>query len=176
MDLPSFPASNHPILLGSASQAIDFWPGPSDLKDWTWSQYTKYVTTSLDSFNTKLSESVLQLYPPYIESNHLTTWVTTPSGNSSHFKNLNDHQKDVDSEPEAMYARMVSDVRQTCPLNKISEQISNSNHNPLYRYIITNRPSKMVIQFYPTFLLERKDIFHLLEIAIGSNVGMTVEY
>ena len=146
MDLPSFPASsNHAILMGSASQAIDFWPGPTDLKDWTWSQYTKYVTTSLDSFNPKLSESVLALYPPSVESNHLTS--LSESGNSNGSKNIplggGKREETTAEDPEAMYTRMVSDVRQTCPLNKISEQISNSNHN-LYRYIVTNRPSKMV--------------------------------
>ena len=52
------------LLIGSTSQAIEFWPGPSDLRAWDWDQYVKYVTTSLDSFGPSLSQLALQVYPP----------------------------------------------------------------------------------------------------------------
>lgn len=55
---------NQDFLIGTASESIDFWPGPVDLSTWTWTQYVKYVTTSLDSFGPKLSNLALSLYPP----------------------------------------------------------------------------------------------------------------
>ncbi|GBN93180.1 hypothetical protein AVEN_66967-1 [Araneus ventricosus] len=51
-----------PLLIGSASQAVDFWPGPDDLPTWTWNQYKKYVTTSLDSFGLQVSQMALRIY------------------------------------------------------------------------------------------------------------------
>ncbi len=48
--------------LGTAAQAVDFWPGPEDLHSWTWNQYRKYVTQSLDSFEPRVSQLTLQLY------------------------------------------------------------------------------------------------------------------
>ena len=54
----------HNLLIGSTAQSIDFWPGPRDLSHWTWDQYVKYVTTSLDSFGPKLSQLALSVYPP----------------------------------------------------------------------------------------------------------------
>lgn len=60
--LPSH-VSQH-LLIGSTSQAIEFWPGPSDLRSWDWDQYVKYVTTSLDSFGPRLSQLALRVYSP----------------------------------------------------------------------------------------------------------------
>ncbi|GFR28975.1 cholinesterase [Trichonephila clavata] len=51
-----------PIVIGSAAQAVDFWPGPEDLPSWSWNQYRKYVTTSLDSFDPRISQLTMQLY------------------------------------------------------------------------------------------------------------------
>lgn len=50
------------LISGTAAQAIDFWPGPEDLHSWSWNQYRKYVTTSLDSFGPRVSQLTLQLY------------------------------------------------------------------------------------------------------------------
>ncbi|CAG2174667.1 unnamed protein product [Oppiella nova] len=55
-------SSDIPLLIGSSSQAIGFWPGPKDLMNWSWSDYSKYVTTSMDSFGPRLSQLSLSLY------------------------------------------------------------------------------------------------------------------
>ena len=57
----TFPLRQH-LLIGSTGQAIEFWPGPSDLSSWSWDEYVKYVTTSLDSFGPKLSQLALSVY------------------------------------------------------------------------------------------------------------------
>ncbi|KAF8791646.1 Carboxylesterase 1E like protein [Argiope bruennichi] len=46
----------------TSAQAVDFWPGPDDLRSWNWNQYRKYVTTSLDSFDPRISQLTMQLY------------------------------------------------------------------------------------------------------------------
>ena len=68
----------HDFLIGSTAQSIEFWPGPSDLRSWTWEEYTKYVTTSLDSFGPSLSHLALSVYPvPTVPSEDLPTSTTT---------------------------------------------------------------------------------------------------
>lgn len=51
------------LLIGSTSESIEFWAGPSDLSSWSWDQYVKYVTTSFDSFGPSLSQLALNVYP-----------------------------------------------------------------------------------------------------------------
>ena len=73
--LPSH-VSQH-LLIGSTSQAIEFWPGPSDLRSWDWDQYVKYVTTSLDSFGPRLSQLALRVYPPPASSSDASSTLVT---------------------------------------------------------------------------------------------------
>ena len=49
-----------------------------------------------------------------------------------------------ETNPELVYATMVSDVRQTCPLNRISILIQNSTTASVHRYVITSTPSTSV--------------------------------
>lgn len=78
-DLKSLPSGmTHDFLIGSTAQSIEFWPGPSDLRFWTWEEYTKYVTTSLDSFGPSLSHLALSVYSvPTVSSEDLPTSATT---------------------------------------------------------------------------------------------------
>ncbi|XP_035214010.1 neurotactin-like, partial [Stegodyphus dumicola] len=105
-----------PLLIGTSAQAVDFWPGPEDLHSWTWSQYRKYVTTSVDSFDPRVSQQTLQLYN--------TTQLF-----------------DDNLSPELLYTTMVSDIRQTCPVNDFAEKLSTALSSPVYRYVVTSRPS-----------------------------------
>ncbi|GFY22805.1 cholinesterase [Trichonephila clavipes] len=107
----------------SAAQAVDFWPGPEDLPSWSWNQYRKYVTTSLDSFDPRISQLTMQLY------NTSETY-------------------DEDPTPELLYTTMVTDIRQTCPVNDFTDMLSSVTNSPVFRYVITSRPSAPVIVFF----------------------------
>ncbi|KAH9373448.1 hypothetical protein HPB48_009493 [Haemaphysalis longicornis] len=83
----------HFLLMRSSSQAVDLWPGPDDLGHWSWSQYKKYVTTSLDSFGSGITQMALQLYN--------ITNATEPGVT-----------------PELVYTTMVTDLRVRLPTGK----------------------------------------------------------
>ncbi|RWS15414.1 acetylcholinesterase-like protein [Dinothrombium tinctorium] len=119
-------AMDIPLLVGTAEQAIEFWPGPSDLRLWSWAQYEKYVTTSLDSFGPNLSQIALKLYPQM---------------GSDVFANQSIVEQ---SNPELQYATMVSDIRQSCPIDVFSLNVSRSFKSPLFRYIVKAHPSDSV--------------------------------
>lgn len=164
-----------PLLVGTAAQAVEYWPGPYDLNSWTWSQYEKYVTTSLDSFGfgPELSQKVLDMYPRKRSSSHgqqasisanmsmdLVQKNATTNESSSSYQvpvaesTREEEDQEADSlleeelaeevSPEFLYASMVSDVRQTCPVNRMARNISSSSKAPLYRYIVTAQPSQSV--------------------------------
>ncbi|CAG2104079.1 unnamed protein product [Medioppia subpectinata] len=116
-----FPADTSvdiPVLVGSAVQATEYWPGPKDLWRWTWSDYNKYVTTSLDSFGPRLTQLALQQYPP------------SPT-----------------IAPALQYLTMVTDLRQTCPVNLIAANLSALLVSPVYRYLVTSKPSQPITMF-----------------------------
>ncbi|CAG2165780.1 unnamed protein product [Oppiella nova] len=115
-------SSIDPVLIGSTAQAIEFWPGPRDLDTWQWRDYTKYVTTSLDSFSAQISRKSLQLYAPIDDGNETT--------------------------PAIQYIDMVSDLRQVCPTDYLAQSLAqNSNNSSIYRYIFSARLSEAV-SFY----------------------------
>jgi len=104
-----------PILIGSTAQSVEYWPGPRDLSKWTWNNYNKYVTTSLDSFGPRLTQMALQQYPP-----------------------------SQSSTPSVEYLTMVSDLRQTCPVNLIASNLSSQLVSPVFRYLVESKPSKPI--------------------------------
>ncbi|CAG2115636.1 unnamed protein product [Medioppia subpectinata] len=105
-------SSDIPLLIGSSREAIGFWPGPKDLMSWSWSDYSKYVTTSMDSFGPRLSQLSLDLYKPSAQTSDVDITIT----------------------PQLQYITMVSDLRQICPINYLSEVrvyeqgVSHSSH------------------------------------------------
>ena len=108
-----------PVLIGSTAQAIEFWPGPRDLDTWQWRDYTKYVTTSLDSFSAQISRKSLQLYAPVEDGNETT--------------------------PAIQYINMVSDLRQVCPIDFLAQMLAQrSNNSSIYRYVFSARLSEAV--------------------------------
>lgn len=122
------------LLIGSGAQSIEFFPGPRDLKNWTWHDYTKYVTTSLDSFGPKLSQLALELYPAEISE-----WNFNDTNNATQYT-----QSGV--KPDLLYATMVGDLRQTCPVDMFAKKSFSNTSSPLYRYIVNNQPSSTVIK------------------------------
>lgn len=124
---PNGSAIDIPLLIGSASQAIEIYPGPHDLFTWDWKQYTKYVTTSLDSFGPRLSQLTLDLYPPLDDQ-------CADNGT----------QLDHCHSPDYEYATMVTDIRQSCPIDLLAESMAKNFKSPIYRYFVTSTPSKPV--------------------------------
>lgn len=113
-------SSDIPLLIGSSSHAIAFWPGPKDLYNWSWNDYSKYVTTSLDSFGPRLAQMTLELYSSV--------------------------QTDIEPmTPQLQYIIMVSELRQICPIDYLSEVLAINAKNPnIFRYVINARTSKPV--------------------------------
>ncbi|XP_029829364.4 para-nitrobenzyl esterase [Ixodes scapularis] len=111
--------SDIPVLIGSSTQAIDVWPGPDDLRHWSWNQYKKYVTTSLDSFGSGITQMALQLYN-----------VTNTTDSSV--------------TPEMVYSGMVSDLRVGCPAASMAFDLASGFQSPIYRYVTDVRPSRPV--------------------------------
>lgn len=46
--------------------------------------------------------------------------------------------------PEEVYSSMVSDLRQTCPIDRLSLILANSSTSHVYRYIVETPPSSSV--------------------------------
>ncbi|XP_074596501.1 uncharacterized protein LOC141851648 [Brevipalpus obovatus] len=155
-----------PLMIGTAGQAIEFWPGVEQLHTWTWAQYEKYVTTSLDSFGSNLTEAALTLYPvaKSVSDNQtaaksdINETLLTSVDDEIHrqiFSNL-----DQEESPETIYASMVSDIRQNCPINQVFQELRKKWTPPVYRYIHMAIPSKPIkIHGY-----ESRHSFHLLDV------------
>ena len=107
-----------PVLIGSTSQAIEYWTGPKDVWKWSWSDYNKYVTTSLDSFGPRLTQMAFMQYP------------TSPT-----------------TSPALQYLTMVSDLRQVCPVHLMVANLSSMLVSQVYRYLITSKPSQSITLF-----------------------------
>ncbi|CAL1265778.1 unnamed protein product [Larinioides sclopetarius] len=107
-----------PTLVGTTAQATDAWPGPDDLFKWDWNQFSKYVVTSLDSFAQGIGHEALCMY------------------------NASQHNDFVSA--EEVYSSMVSDLRQTCPIDRMCWTLTNSTTSALYRYVVTAMPSTPV--------------------------------
>ncbi|GFY39658.1 cholinesterase [Trichonephila inaurata madagascariensis] len=102
-------------MVGTTAQATEAWPGPDDLYKWNWNQLSKYVVTSLDSFAQGIGHEALQIY------------------------NASQHNDFVSA--EEVYSSMVSDLRQTCPIDRMCRTLANATTSALYRYVVTATPS-----------------------------------
>lgn len=155
------------FLIGTSSNAVEWWPGPNDIRGWSWLQYAKYVSTSLDSFNSSISQAALQHYPPDLKSfktsgieslvNNRKTfdqaakqptkkqigdqWENRNEINQLNSENYANKNRPTKSSPEALYTRMVSDIKQTCPINVVAENLVKQHNSTVFRYIATSEPS-----------------------------------
>lgn len=160
---PSTTLNDVPLLIGSTAQAIEFYPGPDSFRNWTWSTYSKYVTTSLDSFDPLLTRAALEHYPvprptaasspsdsptqggdeaaqaEFVyglgELDGLTVDMAVNSTTTAQVANLR---------PDLLYSTMVTDLRQVCPVNHLAANLSSLLRSPIYRYVVTERPSHSV--------------------------------
>ena len=56
------------MFIGTTAQAIDVWPLQSDIKSWSWEEYTQKVADKLCEFPEIDVTRVLQLYPTCVET------------------------------------------------------------------------------------------------------------
>lgn len=109
------------LLLGTSAQAVEYWPCPRMLNQWSWPDFRRYVATSLNSFNTDTYRRASQLY-------ELGTQTSArPPANTSQPAKL-------------AYLSMVSDIRLTCPSGQLAESLSRRGHQ-VHRYIVESRPN-----------------------------------
>ena len=153
------------FLIGTSANSVEFWPGPNDIRNWDWIKYAKYVSTSLDSFNFSISQLALQHYPPNFKLNNNLMNKKAFEINRKQSSQLNEinqlnsqiylDKKRQKSSPESLYTRMVSDIKQLCPINKVSENLVKYHNSTVFRYVAASEPS------YPVCLiLKIKKIFN----------------
>lgn len=83
-----------------------------DIRNMTWSQFSTLVREELTVFSPQIGEMALELYP---SSDKYT--------------------------PEYQYTSIISDMRATCPVHMLAEVLSGHFRSPIFRGIITARPS-----------------------------------
>ncbi|XP_047219481.1 para-nitrobenzyl esterase isoform X2 [Girardinichthys multiradiatus] len=88
--------SDVPFVIGTTEQEADFSPPVANISEWTWGDYSWFVTEKLRSFSQDLPKDALDLYPP-----------SAPCPTR-------------DRCPERAYTTMVSDIRATCPNNDLA--------------------------------------------------------
>ena len=98
------------MFVGTTAQAIDVLPLQSDIKSWSWEEYTQKVAVKLCEFPELDVTRVLKLYPTCVET------------------------------PEYQYTSMASDVRLSFPNDELAYNMHKSFKSPIYRYVSTSRP------------------------------------
>ncbi|XP_015240074.1 PREDICTED: para-nitrobenzyl esterase-like isoform X1 [Cyprinodon variegatus] len=106
-----------PFVIGTTEQEVDFSPPAANISDWTWGDYSWFVTEKLQSFNQDLPKDALEQYP---------SSAPCPTR---------------DRCPERAYTTMVSDIRVTCPNNDLAWRAAAALSSPVYRYVVTHTPS-----------------------------------
>ena len=113
-------------LVGSATQAVEYWPCPRNLYQWSWEDFRRYVGASLNSFSPETYASASELYRvPAAGSG-------APLGGSPSI-----------ADPVETYLSMVSDIRQICPINELVRNLRRlgASEGRAERYIVEWRPS-----------------------------------
>lgn len=112
------------MLLGSTAQAVEYWPCPRNLHQWTWADLRRYVSTSLNSFISNTFTAANDLYK-------------IPNANGSSCNQAKG--------PKETYLSMVSDIRQVCPVNELSRNLNELHGSrSVLRYIVEQKPSAPV--------------------------------
>lgn len=106
------------LLIGSSAQAVEYWPCPRNLNKWNWSDFERYVSTSLNSFSADTYKTATLLY-------NVTSHHDPQSSRAS---------------PKETYLTMVTDIRQLCPANELAESMRIRQHR-VKRYIVQTIPS-----------------------------------
>ncbi|XP_060069553.1 para-nitrobenzyl esterase-like [Ylistrum balloti] len=103
-----------PLVIGTTTNEIDFYPSLLTMSTWDWSEYKKQVSHHLTTFGANLDEEALRFYPINASS------------------------------PEYEYTSMASDIRVGCPTDYMARVISTGMNSPVFRYVVTSQPSKPV--------------------------------
>lgn len=112
-------ANDVPLIIGTTAQEIDIQPAAS----FTNSSYGKFINYVEKKLRPFLGNDVSKVVDMYNDS--LTM------GESFQF----------------VFSSMTSDLRETCPNNVLALNASKGFHSPVYRYVITNRPSEPINLF-----------------------------
>ena len=107
------------VLVGTMAQEIGNAPVKHFLNS-TWKDFAAYVKKKLGKFSPLIASQSLNLYP------NKTTEGMTRS-------------------PDYLYQSMASDLRVSCPNNILTKNFSHSKGHVIYRYVVTNIPTKPVI-------------------------------
>uniref|UniRef100_H3BI88 Si:ch211-71n6.4 n=2 Tax=Latimeria chalumnae TaxID=7897 RepID=H3BI88_LATCH len=107
-----------PFLIGTTQQEAEFYLPYSNISSWTINDYKWIVKAHLDKFGENITQTALSLYPGT---------QTCPTG---------------DRCLQKIFTTMVSDLRITCPKNKMAKQAAATLQSPVYRYIATYTPSR----------------------------------
>lgn len=99
------------FLIGSSSQAAEYWPCPRNLQHWNWTDFVRYSSTSLNSFRPGTYQEAMRLYESSLS----------------------------DKNASEIYLTMVSDIRQICPINELTRQLRQLEY-PVQRYIVDYWP------------------------------------
>ena len=102
------------LFKGTTAQETDSSPFFLNMTSWTWADYENVVSNHMNTFDKKLVDLTLQMYP----SKTIT--------------------------PEYQFTTLSSDIRVTCGNDLMALQASNNNKSPVYRYIVTAVPSQPV--------------------------------
>ncbi|MED6247677.1 hypothetical protein ATANTOWER_012554 [Ataeniobius toweri] len=132
--------SDVPFVIGTTEQEADFSPPVANISEWTWGDYSWFVTEKLRSFSQDLPKDALDLYPP-----------SAPCPTR-------------DRCPERAYTTMVSDIRATCPNNDLAWRAAEALSSPVYRYVVTHTPSGSVNTSYGLLPFPSRFSFHSLDV------------
>ena len=117
-------ANDVPLIIGTTAQEIDVAP-TKVFENSQFTNFTDYVNKTLGTFPDITVSQILDMYG-LSDGN-----FTGSSNNSIQFK----------------FTSMATDVRATCPNNKVAENAAEGFASPVYRYVVTNRPSSPVRLF-----------------------------
>ncbi|KAG7333043.1 hypothetical protein KOW79_003178 [Hemibagrus wyckioides] len=107
-----------PFVVGTTEQETDFSPPMKNISTWTWGDYHWFLSENLRPFGDDVLSQALKLY------------------NSSTLCPINDRC------PERLYTTLVSDMRASCPSNRLATRAAEALKSPVYRYLATYTPSK----------------------------------
>ncbi|XP_055088104.1 para-nitrobenzyl esterase isoform X1 [Periophthalmus magnuspinnatus] len=131
--------SDVPFVIGTTEQEVDFYPPFQNISDWTWGDYSWFVTEKLSTFNESLAKLALEQYPS-----------SAPCPTTERC-------------PERAYTTMASDIRGNCPNHELARRAAAALHSPVYRYMVTHTPSRAISPSPPLLSFPSRFSFHTLD-------------
>jgi len=121
------------LLIGSSAEAVEYWPCPRNLHAWNWDDFRRYVGASLNSFSSETYSRACKVYS--------VPTITVKKDKQSLSKRSN---RENESRAVEVYLKMVSDIKQICPVNELVSTLRRSRYDDrkIIRYIVEQRPSE----------------------------------